>query len=428
MDPIEHYCTKIMRPRISARQFQALYLHAEELLADDEIASRMMISRRSASTYLQRVADNLGTSRSTLIRFWRALREQALANFDHILGPELRRYADRHPNDVANVVGDVLVLYQCFADGGKHPIEVGDFQVDPHPWLLPKPLQQLAAAPDAEPVGLNKAKWALFDFDEAIIDIRSTVRLHVRPYDYAAARKTNDRLDTQTIDGRTLRQRYWDRALPLRSSPLANLLVAHVIITVGHGNTPESVVFARRRDDPKVMAYERGAWSATFEEQCDGDHLLSPGTHPTVTCDRSIIETALRGLDEEFGLSDPADVRLLSLFMEWANGYTGTSIMLHFDLSRHPEVRSEEDVRRVWRVKHKDREAESLQFVPFDKETLIQIVFEGFDREMLLPPPPGQDAARLHRSTPVRIYHMLLAHRVLSPKDIARIEGALAQG
>jgi len=412
--------------RLAPREFEVIQLRAEEGLTRHEIADRLGVRPGTVDKYFDTALNKLDcqSQRELTRRYLDARYRVAVHSLDPSKGPSIQAFAAQRPDEVEDVVGEAVVLYHSPGLKGLPPDRVPDFLVHDEPWPFPPEVSRVADTPNSESeAGDDGAKWALCDYKEPISDIRDLLELHVRPFRYFWARRTNDRLDERRMRGATLRRLFWERILPLEDSPLGNLLVAHVVLTVSDEDR-DYVLFTRRRDNPDIVAYERGAWSASFEEQCRGDPKLAPGT-ALKPADRSVMTTASRGLREEMGVEAFQDEWLLSLILEWANGYTGAIIRIHLDLKRHPELKDLLDVENAWRFKHEDREADAVRLVPFTKDILIPLVFEGRDPDGWLPPSPGQTFTRLHRTTPVRILHALIQANKIGVEDLRRIDRSL---
>ena len=390
-----------------------------------EIASRLDVKPGTVNKYFDSAAVKLDcqSQRELTRKYLDARYKVAVLNVNPSTGPAIQEFALGHP-EVEDVVGGALVLYQSPGLKGLPKERVSDFVVDAGDWPFPPELRRIADTPMPQiEMGEDGAKWALAAHKEPISDMRDRLELYVRPFRYFWARRTNDRLDSAKIFGKTLRQIYWVNALPLGTSPLGNLLVVHVVVTLEH-KSGEYVLFTRRRNNPEVVSYERGAWSASFEEQCRGDPRLCPGTRLTAK-DQSVMKTAIRGLREELGIEMCDGEWLLSLILEWENGYTGAVVRIHLNLSRHPQLTDLIDVENSWRLKHEDREADSIRLVPFTTDVLIPLVFEGRDPDRWLSPPPGHTFTSLHRTTPVRVLHALMQTDKVRLPELRRIDRTL---
>jgi ADP-ribose pyrophosphatase YjhB (NUDIX family) len=426
-DPLEWF---FLQKGFTRRQLEAMELYFWEQMSVTETARRLFVSEATVNDHLRLAAEKLekvlGTTvsgRADLRRWYIHSRSQVVWTVNWELAPNISCYEAEHAAHIEDVVGEVLVLYQSPGLRGLRQNQVNRLAVHKAHWLLPPDVRRLAETPLPGEEGDDGAKWALSDIDKVVSDIREKLTLHVRPLRYFQARRTNDRLDQARVGKRTLREAYWNRAVPLHESPLANILVAHVVVIVTARDASQFLLFTRRVGDPRIVAYERGAWAPGFEEQYRGDPELLPGTaHRPV--DRSVFDAALRGLEEELGVQGAEDLQLLSVMMEWANGYTGCVIRLDLDLRSRKDLSEPEDVERFWKLKHQDREADAVTLVPFSPQVLVPLVFEGADPNNLLPPAAGGER-QLHRTAMVRVYHALASSGRLTADDLRRVERTL---
>ncbi|MGE3776859.1 MAG: hypothetical protein AB7F89_06735 [Pirellulaceae bacterium] len=174
------------------------------------------------------------------------------------------------------------------------------------------------SAQPLETLGQNNIRTVLLDVVNHPEDHHGTIlpslTLTFGPTDWYHIQAFNNRmLDDEEFRQQVYRTDWIPRALPECSGDIPSYVCTHIILT-----GPDYLVVTQRPRKQDVR-YFPSHWSVTLEENMQGPRevrernvlVYKPG-------DTSLHETALRGLEEELGLTeqDVADIRLLGLFVE----------------------------------------------------------------------------------------------------------------
>lgn len=145
--------------------------------------------------------------------------------------------------------------------------------------------------------------------------------------------------------------------LRLRPATLPNIACVHGVIRT----SDRKIVVVQRH---RTVRYHPLHWSVSFEEQLDpADLVFGPG---------SFHAAAARGVNEEFlatGDTKPGMCRLLAVILE--HEILNPAVVAY---ARLPH--SAADLRRQWQLHHThagDQEAENLDFVPLDVDSLARL-------------------------------------------------------
>lgn len=294
--------------------------------------------------------------------------------------------------DSAVAVDDGLLFLRSDLQDGWRPQQI-DLVFD-LPFVLPYDLQQIAQRHRAELSLPNKTKYMIRKIVPPILDQTAgdtSVKIHLAPISYFDIRGIENALDEPVGVGEhpqnSLRQLYFkDHALFSEGSRLPNKVVIHILVV-----TKDQKFLLMRRS--RFVEFQNYQWSATFEEQMQGDYL-NEITGVKELGDEDFFATAVRGIREELGiLVDRRAITLLGICSEYENLAYNVIGIAKVDLDS-------DDVGSGWKLHAPDKaESARLLFLPFEQDK----VFELLQNESFSLPKYGIHGEPWHSTSRIRI-------------------------
>ncbi len=218
---------------------------------------------------------------------------------------------------------------------------------------------------------VNSSHYRLAAYTPAFSDRRG-LEVAIAPlgfHDFFALVPFLDELLLTSTDGTktSVREKYGKTALTYSASSSC-LIPAPISLQCVLVTNDDRIILAQRSGS---VAFYPNHWSASFEETMDAPGLNSK--KKTRSGDADFFTCAVRGLEEEFGISADAveSVKLLSLNVEYLILAVGVVAIIRTHLTAS-------EVKEHWLTQAPDRnEASKLATVPTDLSSIIEKILSG---------------------------------------------------
>jgi hypothetical protein len=215
----------------------------------------------------------------------------------------------------------------------------------------------------------NKTKYMITKIEPPLLDRvhgDSLVKIHLSPISYFDIRGVELSLDEPMGIGEnpqtTLRQHYFkEHMLFTDRNQLPNKAVIHILVVT---RDQQFLVMRRSRN----VEFQQGQWSATFEEQMQGDYV-DEVTGIKESGDKDFHAAAVRGVYEELGIvTSQQTITLLGICSEYENLAYNIVGVAQVDQDANEVINS-------WKLHAPDRsEGSRLLNLPFNREYLSDIL------------------------------------------------------
>ncbi|MDQ2886192.1 MAG: hypothetical protein M3Y39_08905 [Chloroflexota bacterium] len=210
-------------------------------------------------------------------------------------------------------------------------------------------------------------------------------------YDYFSLNPYFDEPLLTALDGSkiSIRQKYGNTALTYSSTDKGTSLIPAPISIQCLVVTEDQQIILMQRSTP--VAFYPNHWSASFEETMNAPVTNREG-NPTQKGDPDFFTAAIRGLDEEFAISEDAvaDIKVLSLNVEYLTLSVDviTVIKLHLEAkeikqnwllrARHREEASRFDTISTELTRVIDKALSRTRWHPTSRMRLLQFLFHTY--------------------------------------------------
>ncbi len=212
----------------------------------------------------------------------------------------------------------------------------------------------------------NKTKYMIRSIVPPIIDKspgNAAIKIHLVPISYFDIHGVELALDELMVsENKTVRQLFFkDHLLFNENNRLPNKVVIHLLVVTGD---QKFLLLQRSR----FVEFQNAQWSATFEEQMQGDHL-NEITGILDLGDEDFFATAVRGMREELGIMvDRRAITFLGIASEWENLAYNVIGIVNVDLGS-------EDIIAGWKLHAPDKAEHSrIIALPFEQDFIYRLL------------------------------------------------------
>jgi len=241
----------------------------------------------------------------------------------------------------------------------------------------------------------NKTKYMIQSIVPPVLDKaygKMSIKIHLAPISYFDIRGVelglDDAIGMEGTVHHTLRSRYFkDHALFSEQNVLPNKAVIHILVIT----RDEQFLIMRRSHN---VEFQNAQWSATFEEQMQGDYWDELTGHKEMG-DEDLFATAVRGVHEELGIEiDKHAITFLGICSEYENLAYNIVGIARLEMSS-------KDIIDQWKLHAPDKAEHSRVIaLPFERS----FIFQFLQNDGVQLPSYGIINERWHPTSRIRIF------------------------